>query len=168
MLTGARKAELCGMRWADIHWDERYWKIEDTKNGDARLVALGDIALEILKDRQKRINGEWVFPAKGTNGPMKDPKKAFERIRRQAGLDGSVDGRKCTIHDLRRSFGTEMARQGVDRTRIKEALGHKDEKTTARHYIIAGVEWQREAQEKVAQAWLKTAERKEPVLTPVE
>lgn len=168
MLTGARKGELCGMRWIDIRWDEKYWKIEDTKNGDARLVALGDIALEILADRRRRVPGEWVFPGHGIDGPMKDPKKAFERIRRQAGLDGSVDGRRCTIHDLRRSFGTEMARQGVDRTRIKEALGHKDEKTTARHYIIAGVEWQREAQEKVTQAWLRTAERKEPIMTPVE
>jgi len=169
MLTGARKDEINRMRWQDIRWQERYWVVPDTKNDQPRLVALGEKAIEILRERKQRVQSEWVFPAKGVEGPMRDPKKAFERIRAMVKLDGVMeDGsinrdRRCTMHDIRRSYGTEMARQGIDRTRIKDALGHKDEKTTAKHYIIAGVEWQREARDKVAEAWVKSIESRELV-----
>lgn len=169
MLTGARKDEINRMRWQDIRWQERYWVVPDTKNDQPRLVALGEKAIEILEERKRRVRGEWVFPAKGVEGPMRDPKKAFERIRARVKLDGVMeDGsinrdRRCTMHDIRRSYGTEMARQGIDRTRIKDALGHKDEKTTAKHYIIAGVDWQREARDKVVEVWVKPSGSRELV-----
>jgi integrase len=41
---------------------------------------------------------------------------------------------KTTFHDLRRSYGARLARKGVPMAVIAEAMGHKDERITRKHY----------------------------------
>lgn len=41
---------------------------------------------------------------------------------------------KTTFHDLRRSYGARLARAGVPMAVIAEAMGHKDERITRKHY----------------------------------
>ncbi len=138
LLTGARKSELCQMRWDCLDLNAGRWLIEDTKNGEARTVALGDIEVEILKERAKSIESPWVFPS--SNGkPLKDPKNSWNTIRKMAGIPS------FTIHDARRQLGTMLARSGADLKVMQKALGHKDIKTTMKHYRVASEDDQREA-----------------------
>lgn len=62
LLTGVRRTNTLMMRWDQINWERQEWRIPDTKNGDPVTVPLLDKSIEILKDRKKNSNSEWVFP----------------------------------------------------------------------------------------------------------
>lgn len=150
-MTGARKSELCQMRWDCLDLNAGRWLIEDTKNGEARTVALGVLEVEILKERAKNIESPWVFPS--SNGkPLKDPKKAWNTARVAAGVP------EFTMHDARRQLGTMLARSGADLKVMQRALGHKDIKTTIKHYRVASEDDQREAKTAARSAFLSIAE----------
>jgi integrase len=53
LLTGARRANVLGMRWSEISFDEATWRIPVTKNGEPQTVTLGQEVIEILRQRQK-------------------------------------------------------------------------------------------------------------------
>jgi integrase len=76
LLTGARRANLCAMRWAEINLADSVWRIPDTKNGTPQNVTLCPEAVEILKARQEATAGGFVFPGTGASGHMVEPKKA--------------------------------------------------------------------------------------------
>jgi len=149
LLTGARKSELCRMRWDCLDLDAGRWLIPDSKNGEGRTVALGDLEIRILRER--RTGGEWVFASPDGKMHLKDPKKAWDTARRNAGVPG------FTIHDARRQLGTMLARSGADLKVIQKALGHKDLKTTLKHYRVASEDDQRRAKAATAAKWLQSA-----------
>ncbi len=62
LITGARKTNMLMMRWEHINWEGKEWRIPDTKNGDPVTIPLLEKAMDILKDRRKHSNREWVFP----------------------------------------------------------------------------------------------------------
>lgn len=41
----------------------------------------------------------------------------------------------CTPHDFRRTFGTELLRQGVDLPTVQRLMGHADPSTTSRYDV---------------------------------
>jgi site-specific recombinase XerD len=63
--TGLRAAELCGLRTADLDWQEQRIKVTRAKGGDERLVGIGDRAMEALSRylRRRRGDSEWLFPS---------------------------------------------------------------------------------------------------------
>jgi integrase len=63
LLTGVRRTNTLTMRWTNIDWDSKEWRIPDTKNGEPLTVPLLDKAIEILKERKKSSNSDWVFPS---------------------------------------------------------------------------------------------------------
>jgi integrase len=63
LLTGARKTNLAMMRWEEINWEGRYWRIPDSKNGEPLVLPLVEKALSILEERRRKTNSEWVFPS---------------------------------------------------------------------------------------------------------
>lgn len=126
LYTGARKSNVLGMKWEDLRLDLKQWRIPDgiTKNKDVNIVNLSDLALEVLKTRYEKNRGEasrsaYVFPGSGKHGHLKDPKKAFERVRRRMGVED------FRMHDLRRTLGSYMAISGSSLLTIGKALNHK-------------------------------------------
>ncbi len=122
LLTGARKSNVLAMRWADIHFEAEEWRIPETKNGDPHTVPLSAPALEILKERPQV--GEYVFPGHGASGHLADPKKAWQRILKHAGIED------LRLHDLRRTLGSWMAMSGATTAMIGKTLAHKSLHTT--------------------------------------
>jgi integrase len=61
LLTGARKTNTVMMRWEEINWKSCYWRIPDTKNGEPVVVPLVEKAINILEERRRASNSEWVF-----------------------------------------------------------------------------------------------------------
>jgi len=87
LMTGARKSNVLAMRWEHVNWEQRQWRIPETKNGDPITILLVPQALEILKNRKLKTNSEWVFAGKGKNGYLADPKKTWDRVRQRATIE---------------------------------------------------------------------------------
>jgi integrase len=63
-------------------------------------------ALEILKRRKETVTNEWVFAGHGRTGHLVEPKGAWKRILKAAGLSD------LRLHDLRRTLGSWQAIMG--------------------------------------------------------
>jgi len=132
LLTGARRANLLAMRWAEINLADSVWRIPDTKNGTPQNVTLCPEAVEILKARKETIAGEFVFPGSGASGHMVEPKRAVIRVMERAGIPyGRNEANGVTLHDLRRTLGSWQARTGATLAIIGKSLNHKSQQATA-------------------------------------
>lgn len=124
LLTGARRSNAATMRWEQVNFDRREWRIPDSKNGETITVPLVDRALEILRSRATGKISEWVFPsAMNTLKPI-NPTKGWERLLKRSGLPN------LRIHDIRRTFGSYQAISGTSLQIIGKSLGHKSQEAT--------------------------------------
>jgi integrase len=133
--TGARRANVCGMRWADMDLASALWTVpgEKSKSGEPLVIPITTAALEVLQLRRAALVdaatggllSEWVFPGGSKAGHVTQfAKDRWEVIRKRAGLED------VRIHDLRRSLGSWMVNTGASIAIIGAALGHKDAKPT--------------------------------------
>jgi len=124
LLTGARRANVSAMRWADIDLAAGVWRIAKTKNGTPQTVTLSPEAVTVLKSR-KAGGGEYVFPGDGKTKHIVEPKKAWSTLLKAAGIEN------LRIHDLRRTLGSWQARTGASLPIIGKSLNHKTHQATA-------------------------------------
>jgi integrase len=128
LYTGAHCGNVLSMRWEDIDFSIKEWRIPDTKNGEPVRIPLIGEALEILNGRSwlKDSSIPWVFPSSNSkSGHLEEPKAAWKRILDRAGL------KNLRIHDLRRTNGSYQAIAGVSLISIGKSLGHKSPQSTA-------------------------------------
>lgn len=132
LFTGARKSNLLTMRYEDIDFTLRRWRIpaDEAKNGETNLIALSRPALALLRWRQRSNRrsanpSPFVFPGQGKTGYMTTPRDAFNRIKKRMGATN------LRIHDLRRTLGSYMAISGASLPIIGKALNHKNQSATA-------------------------------------
>lgn len=119
--TGARKMNVAAMEWIHVDLAKGVWAIPRTKNGDAHRIPLSAPAIEILRRRktEKNVNIRWVFPGRGTDAHLREPKRAWNELLEDAGLTN------LKIHDLRRSMGSYMAIGGESLLTVGKVLGHR-------------------------------------------
>jgi integrase len=120
LLTGARRAEVAGMRWDEIDEQTRTWVLpaERSKNRQAHVVPLSTSAWEIIA-ALPRISDTHVFSTSG-DGPVVN----FCRIKER--LDSQLKFEKhWQFHDLRRSCASGLQRLGVRVEVIEAVLGHR-------------------------------------------
>lgn len=150
LLTGARKGNILSMRWSEIDLELAIWTIpaEKFKNGDEHIIPLNGSALAILNRRSELRDSVsvWVFPGKTENHHLKDPKRAWARITKNACIEN------LRIHDLRRTFGSYMAMNGENQYVIAQLLGHKDLRSTA-FYARLDLTSVRRASDSVSTVW---------------
>ncbi len=144
LLTGQRKSNVLAMRWCDIDFKGRHWNIpgETMKNNQSLTLALSQSEIDLLQSRRKPNGKEFVFPGEGRTGHYVEPKRAWARLLKRAGIAD------LHIHDLRRSLASFMANSGADVSLIKSALNHKDIKTTLNVYVRTARSAELEAREK--------------------
>jgi integrase len=123
---GTRRGELLTARWEDIDFEQKVWRIPSTKAGRPHLLPLPNSAVAILESPPR--TAELVFPGKGRNGHLAEPSKAWQRIRKRAGVP---DAR---IHDLRRTLGSWLAVQGYGLPLIGQVLNHSNLTTGRRRF----------------------------------
>lgn len=131
LFTGQRKESVLSMRWDAVDMKGKFWTYDKTKNDEEMRVALPDPAIQLLRQRWKDSNSDYVFPSRRADAKvphLSEPRYAFDRIMKKASITGVV------IHDLRRTFGTWLAAGGASEYQIMRALGHKDSQS-AKVYV---------------------------------
>ena len=131
LLTGARRGEVLGMRWADLDIEAGVWAKPGatTKQKTEHRVPLSEAACVLLRNlRQAAPNDAvFVFPGIGRNGYRAELKKPWAKLRKTAAIG---DAR---IHDLRHTYASVLASAGLSLPIIGALLGHTQASTTARY-----------------------------------
>lgn len=127
LLTGARRSNVQAMEWTEISWPTAEWTIpaEKAKADEELTVVLTDVVLRILEQRKASSLSPWVFPGRGKTGHLVEPKTAWRRILKAAGLTD------LHLHDLRRTLGSWQAATGASLPIIGRSLGHDSLEATA-------------------------------------
>lgn len=125
--AGLRVSEAVNLRIKDIHSDEGYLFIKDSKGKRDRKTILSPILLGVLRQYYKKYKpGYWLF--EGQEGG-KYSTKSIQQILRKA-IDISGVNPWGTVHTLRHSFATHLLQEGVNLRIIQTMLGHSSSKTT--------------------------------------
>lgn len=140
VMTGMRQGELLALRWCDVDWTAQRVRVRrnlvcgefgtpKTKRG-SRSVPLADRLCgeldRLYRQTAYQADDDLVFANPHTWRPMNGNAllKAFQRALDAAGV------RRVRFHDLRHTFGTRMAADGVPMRTLQEWMGHRDFKTT--------------------------------------
>ena len=131
ILTAQRRGEVAGMRWREVDFDEKVWTIpgERTKNKRLHAIPLSPTALAILMS-VPRINEQFVFPARGSETEVIS---GFSKMKPKLAAQTGVIN--WTLHDLRRTAATGLARLGIPPHVVERILNH----TTGAFAGVAGV-----------------------------
>ena len=118
--TGMRRGEQFSLTWRQVDLNAGRIRLEKTKNGDRRMVALTGPALEELRKLAKvrRLDNDYVFPGKVKGQPI-DLTRPWRLALKAAEIED------FRWHDLRHSFASELAMSGATLAEIAEAMGHK-------------------------------------------
>lgn len=131
LLTGSRRGELLAARWRDIDIEAGVWTKpgSTTKQKTTHRVPLSEAACRLLAEMRQQAGGdaEWLFPAPRKTGPRSDIDDAWNELRLAADI---ADVR---LHDLRHSFASVLASQGLSLPIIGALLGHTTASTTHRY-----------------------------------
>ncbi len=154
--TGARRAELCGLRWKHVDLDKRRVTIarsiaevggqlidKDTKTHQVRKVTIDEETTALLVLHREACAdlatkcGASVGPSSFLFSHEVDFSKpwrpnyatlAFGRLRDELGLDG------VKLHHLRHFSATQLLSAGIDIRTVSGRLGHANASTTLDFY----------------------------------
>jgi integrase len=120
LLTAQRSRKVAAMKWADISPDGE-WTIpaEIREKNTAGSLMLPKAALDIIRARHELGDNPHVFPARIGNGPFNSFGPAKGKFDVKLGSMPS-----WTVHDLRRTARSLMARAGVRPDIAERVMGH--------------------------------------------
>jgi integrase len=152
LLTGQRRGELAVARWDDIRSDARTWTIRDevAKGGRGHVVPLTDWAVREFQALQRLAKrSTWVLPANGGEHHI-DPKQLTRSVAKclQRFKERGIGA--FTLHDLRRTCRTGLARVGVAPHIAERVLNHAQERIPGTYDVHDYLEEKRAALEKWA------------------
>ena len=129
LLTGMRSSEFINCQWSDIDIEKELIKVEckdgfHTKNYKPRTIYFVKGLTELLNDIPK--SGIYLFDS-GKDKRLFTVKSLYAKFKvicRRSKIANA------NIHSLRHSYATYLLQAGIDPIFVKEAMGHKDLKTT--------------------------------------
>jgi integrase len=146
LFTGLRRTEAMTLKWKHVRLDSKLILIpaENTKAGREHGLPLSDFlhALLLRRSRVRRIDNEYVFPAKQGSGHMIEPKRAIDQVVRLSGI-------KFKLHDLRRTFETIAERLDISYYALKRLINHSLAGDVTAGYIIIDIERLREPMQRI-------------------
>lgn len=184
MTTGARRGELCGLRWSEVELDKavltyRQGVVEDgsglrekdTKSHQQRRIALDPDTVTILREhkarRKERLKAagtrfdakSFVFSLTPDGGQPLKPGTVTQRYSRMA----TRLGMDTHIHALRHYSATELIAAGVDIRTVAGRLGHSGGGATTLRVYAA---WLSESDQRAAIALGQRMPRPERLTEP--
>jgi integrase len=158
-LTGARRGELCALRWSD--WNEQNetltiarsvyetpegWAEKDTKGHQERKVGLDAVAREALRRHRGAVRAQakelhlevpddgFILSESPTGSEPLRPDLVTQRVRK---LFRDIGAPELHLHNLRHFAATEAISDGFDPVTVGQRLGHADPSITLRVYSHA-------------------------------
>ncbi len=131
LLTGCRLNEILTLRWQEVDVDKQCLFLADSKRGK-RTVYLSPPALALLQRIPREKDHPYVIAGKNKQAHLINLQKPWRRIRKKAGLED------VRIHDLRHTFASVAAANGLSLPIIGALLGHTQTQTTARYAHLVG------------------------------
>ena len=121
--TGQRKSEVSDMQWNELDLENGIWTIpsDRAKNSEEHKVPLCPTVLAIINSIPIK-EGEYVFSTTAGEKPISHGSKIKARF------DKAVNFTDWTIHDIRRTTATNLAKQGVSDSTISTVLNHSKER----------------------------------------
>lgn len=118
--TGMRQSEIMELTWERVDLSRGVLRLELTKSGRRREVPMRDAVYQLLaaKPEASRHGRVW---------PVRWPRVAWEAVVAAAGLED------FTFHDCRHHFASWFMMRGGNLLALREILGHRDIKLTARY-----------------------------------
>lgn len=139
VLTGARKTEILGLKWAEVDHARQTLVLppERSKAGGqngVRRISLSPPAMAILTKRQpNRFDADsYVFPAARGDGHIIGVRRAFAKACARAEL------RDVRIHDLRHTFASFAVADGASLFLVGKLLGHANARSAERYAHLSG------------------------------
>lgn len=152
--TGMRRAELMGLRWQDIDWDNHSVRVVETrtkvggriivgptKNGQSRTISVPGSLIDALRAHRAaqladrvRVGSLWREPElvfTNEHGACMVPetlRRRLDALLEQAGLG------RIRIHDLRHTHASFLLRHGKSVVEVSKRLGHKNVAQTLNTY----------------------------------
>jgi integrase len=122
ILTGARRAEIGGLRFSELDPDAGTWTLpgERAKNGRTHTLPLPAVAWDIIAAVPHRAHRDQLFGARAAEG--------FTDWALKLELDDRLQGKMAgswTVHDIRRTVATRMADLGIQPHIIEQVLNHQ-------------------------------------------
>jgi integrase len=144
MLTGCRPSEAIAATWSEFNFETGEWKKPSahTKSRKTHRVPLAPAAVELVAQARKAVPEDcpYLFPGRLTKAkgwqPIKQYREAWVWIRDKAKLEPDEEGRLARVYDLRHSFASIGAGQGLSLLIIGKLLGHTQARTTERYAHI--------------------------------
>ena len=153
-LTGCRRGEVCGLRWSDVDWNARTLligralvpgggglRLGTTKTGGARLLAMDDYGLGLLRDyrdtlvaRTGREPEGWLVSHNGGISPL-----SGKRLTEYVGTLGKRLKPPITVtpHQIRHWAASHLVSTGMDIRTVSNRLGHASTEMTLNVYTHA-------------------------------
>jgi integrase len=145
--TGARRGEVCALRWTDVDFDNdaltiarsldvqpgQHWTEKDTKNHQVRVVYLGVGCVARLRQHQDLVGDVppdgFVFSRTDGADPINPTtvSKFVTKVAKKANV-------KAHTHSLRHAAATQAIAAGYDVVTVAGRLGHADPSVTLRVY----------------------------------
>ena len=156
IMTGMRQGEICGLKWLDldeengtlhiqrsVRTEKKKLIIGETKTSEGnRKIVLPLSVFEILKDRKKNAISEWIFPKSYYPEHPVTPKSAYLQLKKILKKAELPDIR---FHDLRHTFATHAASNGIDPKTLAGILGHTKASFTLDRYTHVTTDMQKQA-----------------------
>lgn len=145
MLTGCRPCEATAATWDQIDFDNGIWTKPSSHTKQRRIhrVPLAPAALQLIQSAREAVPEDcpFIFPGRkspeGDWRPIRSHKGAWDWVRDRAKLALDSDGRPARAYDLRHSFASIGAGQGLSLLIIGRLLGHTQAVTTQRYAHLA-------------------------------
>lgn len=134
VLTAMRRGELLGLLRSDIEYARSIAVLNETKNGDRRVVPLSAEANNLLRGLPARIDGK-VFGITGS-GLTHSFKRAVTRARSKYEKEGGRAERflrDLHFHDLRHEAASRFVERGLHPLEVMSITGHRDTKMLKRY-----------------------------------
>ncbi|PWG18061.1 tyrosine-type recombinase/integrase [Salibaculum griseiflavum] len=157
LLTGARVGEVLGnakdgyppLRWADIDLRNNVVTFRQTKNGTDHELPLSSQLVNLLVERKKIADEDFVFANRQGEMPT-DLRAALNRIEVATGLH-------ITAHDLRRTFATTASRIDISAFKLKRLTNHANGGDVTAGYVQVTTEDLRDAMQRISDYLLSSA-----------